>query len=71
MLDFYERLAPGRPKSPHTEEILQLRKNGLTYGQIALKTHVPRSTIFTICQRDNVCILCTPFPCRGKHDYKT
>lgn len=67
----YERLAPGRPKSQFTEEILNLRKKGFTYGQISLKTAVPRSTVSTICQRDDHCPLCDPFPCLGKHDYKT
>ena len=71
MFDLYERLAPGRPRTARTDEILQLRAKGFTYGQISLKTLIPRSTISTICTRDNSCHLCNPFPCVGKHDNKT
>jgi hypothetical protein len=68
-----ERLAPGRPRSPDTMEILELRKKGWTYGQINSYLGVPRSTISTICQRDHECVICSPFPCIGrhKHDNKT
>ena len=67
MTNVFERLAPGRPRSTDTTEILQLRKFGWTYGKIHEWTGAPRSTISTICQRDHNCIICSPFPCTGKH----
>lgn len=63
----YERLAPGRPRSEDTAEILQMRREGKTYGEIKDWLGVPRSTISTICQRDNNCVICNPFPCTGSH----
>lgn len=66
--NLYDRLAPGRPKSEYTDEILQLRKRGFSYGQIALKFAVPRSTVSTICQREWSCVICDPMPCKGKHN---
>ena len=67
----FERFAPGRPRHPYTKEILQLRKDGKTYGQIELKLKIARSTVSTICQNklstdwERGCVLCSPKPCKG------
>jgi hypothetical protein len=63
----FERLAPGRPRHPDTVEILEMRRQGKTYGQIKEWLGVPRSTISTICQWDDNCKICSPAPCSGKH----
>jgi hypothetical protein len=63
----FARLAPGRPRHADTTEILQLRKEGWTYGRIQEWLGVPRSTISTICQREFGCVICDPIPCNGNH----
>jgi hypothetical protein len=47
-----DRTIAGRPRNPKTVEILKLRQQGYTYGNIAELIKEAPSTVATICQRE-------------------
>ena len=54
MNTLYDRLKAGRPHCDEYNEIIKLRLDGFTYDAISYLIEVPRQTIATICQKNNL-----------------
>ena len=53
-MSVFDRLKPGRPRIEEYEDILSMRREGYTYDAISILLNIPRTTIASICQINNL-----------------